>query len=397
MNKRLVLTLAIISYLGISFWAGSRYPSLNEKATMGGETRFEDPLGFDVIVPLAPADVLPVRVLKTTANWAYTNKRGMTFGVLFGAALMGVFSLLRKKSYKSSIANSALGIAVGAPLGVCVNCATPIAQGIHSAGARLETTLATMLSSPTLNIIVVTMLFALFPPYLIAIKIGLTLLFILAGIPLLARYIAKHHGAELAEDLTISDEACPIDLMQPDAPADESWFQAAIWTVKSFVSNLWWIFKRTVPLMLVAGFLGALVITVLPWDTLAGLFEGRGGRLYDLIGEFGVALLGILVVCGVGIFLPVPIAFDVIIVAILLGAGMPVHYAMGLLFTLGIFSIYSFSVVWRDISKQVAIAVTVSCAILGVVGALMAMGYHRWDTDRKTELFFQTFNDTEAG
>ncbi|MDH3685433.1 MAG: FG-GAP-like repeat-containing protein [Myxococcales bacterium] len=397
MNKRLVLTLAIISYLGISFWAGSRYPSLNEKATMGGETRFEDPLGFDVIVPLAPSDVLPVRVLKTTANWAYTNKRGMTFGVLFGAALMGVFSLLRKRSYKSSIANSALGIAVGAPLGVCVNCATPIAQGIHSAGARLETTLATMLSSPTLNIIVVTMLFALFPPYLIAIKLGLTLAFILVGIPILAHYIARHHGAELAEDLTISDEACPIDLMEPDAPSGESWIQAGIWTVKSFVSNLWWIFRRTVPLMLVAGFLGALVITVLPWDTLAGLFEGRGGRLYDIFGDFGVALMGILVVCGVGIFLPVPIAFDVIIVAILLGAGMPVHYAMGLLFTLGIFSVYSFSVVWRDISKQVAVAVTASCAILGVVGSLMAMGYHRWDTDRKTELFFQTFNETESG
>jgi uncharacterized membrane protein YraQ (UPF0718 family) len=396
MNKRLFLTLAIITYLGISFWAGSRYPSLNEKATMGSETRFEDPLGFDVIIPLAPNDAVPVRVLKTTANWAYTNKRGMTFGVLFGAGLMGVFSLLRKRSYKSSIANSALGIVVGAPLGVCVNCATPIAQGIHTAGARLETTLSTMVSSPTLNIIVLTMLFALFPPYLIAIKLGLTLTFILIGIPILATYMAKHHGNQLGEGLTISDEACPIDLMQADGPAGESWFQAAIWTVKSFVLNLWWIFRRTVPLMLVAGFLGALVITVLPWDTLAGLFEERGGLLFDIFGEFGVALMGITVVAAVGIFLPVPVAFDVIIVAILLSAGMPVHYAMALLFTLGIFSVYSFTVVWRDISRPVAVAVTAMCAILGIVGALMAMGYHRWDTDRKTELFFQTFNETGA-
>ena len=52
------------------------------------------------------------------------------------------------------------------PLGVCVNCAAPIAKGLYAGGARAETTLAAMIASPTLNIVVLTMLFGLFPFYM---------------------------------------------------------------------------------------------------------------------------------------------------------------------------------------------------------------------------------------
>jgi len=80
-------------------------------------------------------------------------------------------------------------VAVGTPLGVCVNCAAPVAKGMHDGGARLETTLATMFSSPTLNIVVLTMLFSMFPLYLVVIKLTLTLTFILVVVPLLARWV----------------------------------------------------------------------------------------------------------------------------------------------------------------------------------------------------------------
>jgi hypothetical protein len=90
-----------------------------------------------------------------------------------------------------------------------------------------------------------------------------------------------------------------------------------------------------------------------------------------------VHALGIAAVASVGIFLPVPIAFDVIITAILLNAGMPVEYAMTLLFTLGIFSVYSFSVIWKYISKPVAVTLVVGLAGLGMVSGVGAMTYHR--------------------
>ncbi len=392
-NKRFVLLCIIVAGLAIQFWTTSRYPSLNEKAVMGDEILLEDPLGFDIAFVVDRSDPVPVKVLKTTANWAKTNRKGMTFGVLFGAALMALFAVLRKRNFTSSIANSSLGIMIGAPLGVCVNCATPIAQGVHNAGARLETTLAMMLSSPTLNIIVVTMLIALFPPYFVVIKLGLTLAFILFGIPLLARFFASRGALGLKEDLTIDQVSCPIDL-SPKIDPEETWRQAAIETAKAYFTNLWYIFRTAVPMMLLAGFLGAVVITLVPWDTLSGLFEGRQGRLFRLVGEFGVALIGLSIVAIIGIFLPIPIAFDVMIVAILFSAGMPVHYAMTLLFTLGIFSVYPFFIIWKDISRSVAIAMPIILSFVGVGAGLVAMGYNNWDNERKYATFISTFTDS---
>ncbi len=393
-NKRIVLLVLVIAAMAFQFWSGSRYPSLNEKATMGGEIRLEDPLGFDIVVAVDRSDPVWLKIGKTTINWAKTNKRGMTFGILFAAALMSLFTVVQKRAYKSSIMNSSLGIMIGAPLGVCVNCVTPIAQGIHTAGARIETTLATMISSPTLNMVVVTMLFTLFPPYFVVIKIGLTVIFILVGIPLISKFYASHAMDDQLQDLTISQDACPIDLMQPIDP-NESWIDALKWGVQAYFKNLWWILRTTLPLMALAGFLGAVVITVIPWDTMASLFEVSGG-LENLIGEFGVALLGITIIASVGIFLPVPIAFDVMIVAILFGAGMPPHYAMALLFTLGIYSIYPFTVIWKDVSKQIAVTMLVVLTLFGVVSGLMAKGFHRWDTDRRTALFLEVFKDADV-
>ena len=69
----------------------------------------------------------------------------MTFGIIFGAILMLLISLLKKKSTESGFGNTLIGMIVGAPLGVCVNCAAPIAKGLYAGGARVEMMLAAML------------------------------------------------------------------------------------------------------------------------------------------------------------------------------------------------------------------------------------------------------------
>ena len=82
-------------------------------------------------------------------------------------------------------------MAMGAPLGVCVNCAAPIAKGMYAGGARAESTLSAMVASPTLNVIVLTMLFSILPFYMAVMKIALSLFVILARgadpVPLSAR------------------------------------------------------------------------------------------------------------------------------------------------------------------------------------------------------------------
>lgn len=364
-NKRMLLAVAITLAVAMNFWIGSRYPNLNEKAYMGGEMQL-DALGFDVVVEVSKDDPLYFRIAATTVNWVKTNQNGMIFGILMAACLMTVMSLFKRRSFVGSFANTAMGALVGTPLGVCVNCAAPIARGMHSAGARLETTLAMMLSSPTMNVIVLTMLFALFPWYMAVTKIGMTLLFILVGIPLLSRYFFKDEVMATRDARIMKQTENPFEwsMYDEDAPgAGESWFASILWVGTTYLKHLWFIVKTTVPLMLLAGLLGAIAISVMPWNSLAGLMPA-GNPALVFAAMFGVA--------AIGIFLPSPITFDVIAASVLLSAGMPAHYVMVLLFTLGIYSVYSFGILWTAISRNVAVVLTVSLVVMGVVAGYAA-------------------------
>lgn len=207
----------------------------------------------------------------------------MTFGVLFAAA--GYF---KQRSFRGGFANSLLGLAIGTPLGVCVNCAAPIARGMYSAGMRAETTLSAMIASPTLNIVVLTMLFSLLPFYMAVAKIALSLMVILVAVPLICRLLPQ---TEITPTL---QEATPwsVEELSQGQPTTDPLGTAILAVGQGFLKNLWYIVKMTVPLMLLAGFLGALVAVLMPQELITGLF------------------------------LPVPIAFDVVVTGALLSAGL---------------------------------------------------------------------------
>ena len=229
---------------------------------------------------------------------------------------------------------------------------------MHDGGARLETTLATMFSSPTLNVIVLSMLFALFPPYLIAVKLSLTLLFILFLVPLLSRFVFSRERAP-----TYDDAVCAVQPSVP-APPNESWPGAARTVASILLRNIGYIVVRTVPLMLLAGLLGAVVVHLVPISSLL---------------EHEPTIFSVGAVALIGIFLPVPIAFDLVLVAVLVSAGAPMIYSMTLLFTLGIFSVYPFFIVWNSISPRVAVVVTAVLVLLGIVGGFIADEIHQAD------------------
>ncbi|AXS39861.1 FG-GAP-like repeat-containing protein [Breoghania sp. L-A4] len=366
-GKRFVLALMLVAVLAVQFWTQSRYPALNEKAMMSGAIQLEDPLGFEAWFPLSDEDTTVVRIGKSTLNWIKTNKRGMTFGILFAAAFLTLLGYLRRHSFKGSFSNSALGLVMGAPLGVCVNCAAPIARGLYSGGARAESTLSAMLASPTLNIVVLTMLFSLFPFYMAVTKIVLSLLMILVAVPIICRFLPKEQlqaatgtrGATVTPDPHVS------------AADQENVFWAVLYFVKDFAWNLWFILKTTLPLMLLAGFLGALVATLLP----SSLLENAGFGLFGLIGA-----------AVIGTFLPVPIGLDVVASGALLQAGLAPGYVMALLFTLGIFSIYSFFIVATAISLRAGLMLTAVIAIVGMLAGFGVSQYHDWQTQRALKI-----------
>jgi len=293
--------LAVIVVVAVTFWSGSRYPSLDEKSTMGGSARLEDPLSFEASIQIQPSDGTVKRIIFTTINWLETNLEGMAFGLMIGACLLTLIGLVPARGHRNGFVNTLIGVGIGSPLGVCVNCAAPVAKGMHDGGARLETTLATMFSSPTLNIIVISMLFSIFPLYLAVIKLTLTLFFILLLVPLLSRWVFPEERVQSYDDNT-----CAIQPIAP-VPIDENWLAALRATSIALGRNLAYIVIRTVPLMLLAGVLGAVVVHVMP--------------LPSLLLEYEPGILSVAMVALVGIFLPVPVAFDVVLVAVLISAG----------------------------------------------------------------------------
>ena len=363
---RFILALALFAVIAYMFWTSSRYPALGEKAMMGGAIQLEDPLSFEAHWPVDPEFPLWKKIIYTTGNWMHTNRKGMFFGVLMGAMFLTILGYLKKASFRGAFANSAFGMLLGAPLGVCVNCAAPIAKGMYAGGARAETTLSTMVSSPTLNVVVLTMLFSILPFYMAVTKLALSIFVILIAVPLICRLLPKEQ-LQLAEN---EQRNCPLPEWETDDTA-EPFPKALFGFAKDFFSNLWYIVLLTVPLMILAGFLGAVVATLIPIETLNTLTFG---------------LLGLLIIALVGTFLPVPIAFDVVITGALLAGGLHVGYVMTLLFTLGIFSIYSAFIVAQAISVRASALMFATVIFIGVTAGFFTDVWHKQQSKKALEL-----------
>jgi uncharacterized membrane protein YraQ (UPF0718 family) len=364
MKKRVAILVALMVLIAGYFWSSSRYPSLNEKAAMAG-TAMGDALSFDARYGVNPNDPAWKRILRSTANWAYTNKEGMTFGVLLGTVMLTLLRILPGRPSRSTFLNALKGFLIGAPLGVCVNCAAPIAKSMYHGGSPLETSLATMFSSPTLNIVVLSMTFSLFPLYMAVSKVAVALGLILVIVPLLARF--AFHAVRHPATAAVEEPAPP----EPVA-VSEGWGAALVGTARGLLSSFWYMLVTTVPLMLVAGFLGVVLATLLPLEALVG-WEPTLPRL--------------LLVALVGTFLPVPMAFDVVAVQGLMIAGLRPELAMVLLVTLGSYSIYPFFIVANAASRRVAVALFAVVALLGVGAGYFAHGYERHRTATAMALF----------
>lgn len=387
---RLCLVISFLILLTYYFWSTSRYPALNEKAAMAGETPTVG-IGFDEWFEVNNTMPWYEIVLFNTLNWIYTNKQGMSFGILFASGLLMLFSLIKKRNSGSTFLNAVVGLVIGAPLGVCVNCAAPIAQGMRKGGASISTSLATMVSSPTLNIVVMGMLISLFPWYMVGIKLILTFTFILVIVPIITKLFPVSQDVDCT---TLGDSFSQVGygaFQDIKFPMEESIFGSFKWFLARFFGSLFYILKRTVPLMLLAGILGNILITFLPWEVVVDILPASltYGRL--------MIIITILILGGVGLFLPVPMAFDVIICAVLLAAGVPEYYVMTLLFSLGIFSVYSFFIVRQAMSSSIAIASVSALLFLAVAGGLATKVLSEWNSERELKTLAEVLSSKIKG
>ena len=372
-KKRIAIIAVLITLLLAYFWLGSRYPAIDEKAAMAGEVVLEDALSFEAHFPVEAGDPVWERIAYSTLNWVITNRQGMTFGVLLASLILTLLQLLPQKSTpRRTIRDILKGVLIGAPLGVCVNCAAPIAYSMRKQGVATETSLATMFASPSLNIIVLAMMFSILPPWLAMTKLAVTFIFLLLALPLLIRL---GRGLSWAGSEVVPASSSPGDTST--APAvQERWFEAGIGVAREFWRNLLFIVIRTVPLMFLAGLLGAAMATLLPLDSFAQW-------QISFAAMAGVALLGT--------FAPVPIAFDVVLVQALLAAGLPVQFAAVLLVTLGLFSIYPLLIVGKMTTARFSVLLFAAVSVFGIATGYFTGYYDDYRAARNLAIFDAQF------
>jgi uncharacterized membrane protein YraQ (UPF0718 family) len=374
--KRIALLLLMILALLAQFWLGSRYPALDEKAAMAGEVVMGDVLSFDAKFPMHVSDPMGQKIVKSTGNWIWTNRQGMTFGVLLASLVLTLLQVWRIQAGKQNVFKDILkGMLIGAPLGVCVNCAAPIAYGMRKQGMAAGTSLATLFASPTLNIVVLAMTFSILPLHMAVTKVVATVAFLLLVLPLLVRWGSVNAALQPAPP-----GAKDIDCVVPRAA--EAWLSAIFGLARDLWRNFLFIAIRTVPLMVLAGFLGAAMANLVPLDSVSGWPV--------TLGTMGLVAL-------LGTFAPVPMAFDVVVVQALLAAGLPQQFGVVLLLTLGMYSIYAFFLVSRVETWRFASQLFLAIAAVGLAAGYASGAWQDFAASKEARIFSTYFSGYFSG
>ena len=327
---RLVILIAAAAALLCGFWFASRYPQLLQSRHVGGALPSmafsSEVLHVDAAMPWWQ------RIAFSAVNWLDGMKIGMTFGVALGALLHTVLRYYPLKIGSNLYLNSVKGALVGAPAGVCANCAVPVACGLTRGHGRVEVALGFLFSSPNLNPVVITMTFAALPASMAITKYAIVAFTIVVLVPGVVAYLSS--GAPIAT-VTAFDAVCEL----PRPACDERLIDVAREIGRELVKNVWMLAKPTLAIMLGASLACAVLLELVPWQALLA----------------SSSPLIMLVVAVIATFIPVPIALDVMFAALLFRQGVAPGYVMLFAMTLGIYSIVPTIYLWREVSRPLAI------------------------------------------
>ena len=358
-KKRVFVKAVLMALVGGAFWLTSRYPDLVYEAQRANmDALIERDLGT-----ISKGEVMSTQDLqddsfqsklteigRTTMNWMETNKIGMSFGIIFGGAFLALIApFMKVMKYFSfgGIKGAFLGTLMGTPLGVCANCVAPIGLAMKRKGVSLTTTLSTMFASPTLNVVALFITFLVFPLSLALTKVLGVLVLIFGVVPFVVKKFAPEHAAEEKnkEKVKLTFE-------------DESWSKAIKGGVFSFVKEVFRLAILVVPLMILAGLLGAVFVTFFPLDTL-------------VINPYEASIWLILAAAVLGTLLPIPMLVDIILTLGLVEAGLNLGVAGALLITMPIYSIFSAFIIKKYFYPKLASVLFISVVAVGTLGGFM--------------------------
>lgn len=342
-------------FLFVGFAALLRYPALLGKVDASGQPLASMWISAELwAVPEGSPALLAVAM--TSLNWLWSMKIGMSFGILMGALLHTALRLHPPSFGSNSFLNQVKGSLMGAPAGVCVNCAVPVVSGISRGGSvPVETMLSFLFASPTFNVVVVFIVCSALPWQVAGLHYLLVLTLIFAVVPWILRRAeqraARSAGSEPSDFPVEAAGACSIDRA---IVAKRSALEQCTEVFRSYGQNVRQLGAATIPFMVVASVLSAVVTTWVPFDAL--------------FAEVSLPRLGLLAL--ITTLLPVPIAMDAMLARELFANGVPIAYVFVCLFTLGTYSMLPMVFLWREISKRIAVELAVAFLALGCAGGL---------------------------
>ena len=333
-HARPVILICLGLTIASVFWFASRYPALLAKAHQTGHVLPSMAYSHEAF-PTVPSDPVWKRILYGSLNWLDSMRVGMTFGVLFGALLHTVLRYYPLRVGQNYALNSLKGALVGAPMGVCVNCAVPMACGVTRGHGRVEVALGYLFSSPTFNPVVVAMTFLFLPWYFGFAKYILVCFLILVFVPRLIRYLESRRAMTPFTVDSSMGGAC----MLADDPCNIRFSQTLVEVAKDYATHVWMLVKPTLVLMLIASVVSSALLVLVPWPALLG----------------NVNFLYMAAAAILSVLMPIPIALDVMFAAQLYRQGVNPGYVMLFLTTLGTYSIIPTVYLWREVSHKLAV------------------------------------------
>ena len=356
-NKKSVILLIYMLVVGVGFWSISRYPQLEgkrkivERGVLSESKMIQGKITRGDRFGEFKQDSVLENIYRTTLNWIFANWRGMSFGVVMGAAFLSFFRISNVKGSSNRYVNSFYGMITGIPLGVCSNCVAPIMKGTFEGKGKMEYSLATMFSSPMLNIVVLVILFSTFPIAMALLNVMAVLFLVLVIVPIFS--------AKRSDNIALPD-FCELNVVNNDKLG---WLEEFLSVSKVYLKDLGFLFIRVVPLMLFAGFLGGVMVNMVdPEKVFSGVFDKYWPLLIVLAGFFAA-------------FLPMPIAIDLMLAQSLMVVGVPLPIIAVFIFALGSYSIYSFIIVRQTFNLKIAaeiyLIVVLLSSFLGFINYLI--------------------------
>ena len=352
LSKKRAVGVCLLVVLLTLFLIFNRIPKLDTvRADLTEATATDQQCFQGFCVETRPDTPLLTRWWETSVTYLRLVALGMTFAFLV-AGVTEAFLFPSGHSRAPSgqgLRGSLKGLIIGPAMNLCSACIVPISAAFRGRGSSIETTLAIVHGSSTLNLPAIIMAAMVFSPMIGGTRIAVSLVGALLIGPLVAAVVGERGGRPTGLHVDVD----------PEAGVRSTWTTAIREGSRDWLrASLGYLIKLG-PVMVLAGFASALVLQWVSPDTVSRFL--------------GDNLTGIAVAATLGILINVPLLFEIPLVAALLLVGMGVGPAATLLFTAAAGGPVTFWGLAKILPRRAVATLVTATWTLGVVGGLAVL------------------------